>query len=144
MVPCRTISRSRKSLGSAVIGADRGLDELRRLIGEAVKTDAPSLTDASSPETISTWASTAGMVGAAGGVGRLAVIGADLIFATFSHSPWIAQSRQIGFVPVPTTTHLFVSPALGPLLPPLWSFHLTRGDCDGPLPYEGSVEAGTG
>jgi hypothetical protein len=80
----------------------------------------------------------------AAGVGRLATMGADLIVATFSHSAWIAQSRQIGFVPVPTTTLLFVSPALGPLLPPLWSFHLTRGDCDGPLPYDKSVEEVTG
>ena len=67
-------------------------------------------------------------------------MGAELIVATFSHSAWIAQSRRIGFVPVPTTTHLFVSPALAPLLPRLSSFHLTRGDCDGPLAYEQSAE----
>jgi hypothetical protein len=40
---------------------DRALDELRRLIGEAVKTDAASLTDDSSPETIATWDSAAGI-----------------------------------------------------------------------------------
>jgi hypothetical protein len=66
---------------------------------------------------------------------------ADLIVATFSHSAWISQCRRIGFVQVPTTTRLFVSPALATLLPPLSSFHLTRGDCDGPLPYDRSDEA---
>jgi hypothetical protein len=67
-----------------------------------------------------------------------------LIVATFSHSAWIAQCRRIGFVPVPTTTHLFVSPALAPLLPRLSSFHLTRGDCDCPLKYNQAVEEGAG
>jgi acyl carrier protein len=40
---------------------DGAIDELRKLVGEAVKTDAASLTDASSPETIATWDSAAGM-----------------------------------------------------------------------------------
>jgi acyl carrier protein len=71
-------------------------------------------------------------------------MGADLIVATFSHSAWIAQSRRIGFVPVSTTTRLFVSPALAPLLPQLSSIHLTRGDCDGPLEYDQAVEEGAG
>ena len=79
----------------------------------------------------------------AAGVERLAAMGADLIVATFSHSAWIAQSRQLGFVPVPTTTRLFASPAIAPLLPQLSSFHLTRGDCDGPLAYEQANEGST-
>jgi len=77
----------------------------------------------------------------AAGVGRLAAMAVDLIVATFAHSAWVEQARRIGFVPVPTTTRLFVSPALAPLLPRLSAFHLTRGDCDGPLPYEQSAEA---
>jgi hypothetical protein len=77
----------------------------------------------------------------AAGVRRLAAMGVDLIVATFSHSTWVAESRHIGFVPVPTTTRLFVSPALAPLLPQLSSLHLTRGDCDGPLPYKKAGEA---
>jgi len=79
----------------------------------------------------------------ASGVARLAPMGVDLIVATFSHSAWIAQSRQLGFVPVPTTTRLFTSMAIAPLLPQLSSFHLTRGDCDGPLAYEQADEGGT-
>ena len=39
-------------------------------------------------------------------------------------------------MPVPTTTRLFVTRAIAPLLPQLSSFHLTRGDRDGPLAYE--------
>ena len=54
-----------------------------------------------------------------------------------------AQSRQLGFVPVPTTTRLFTSTAIAPLLPQLSSFHLTRGDCDGPLAYEQANEGST-
>jgi hypothetical protein len=63
---------------------------------------------------------------------RLTATGAELIVATFRLR--ISQSGQIGFAPVPTTTRLVVS-----LLPPS-SFHLTRGDCDGPLSYERSGE----
>jgi hypothetical protein len=87
-------------------------------------------------------AAAAAVIGA--GVGRLAAMAADLVVATFSHSAWIAQSRRIGFVPVPTTTRLFVSPALAPLLPRLASIHLTRGDCDGPLEYDPAVELSVG
>jgi acyl carrier protein len=43
------------------MGEDGALDELRRLIGEAVKTDAASLTDASSAKTVATWDSATGM-----------------------------------------------------------------------------------
>jgi hypothetical protein len=67
----------------------------------------------------------------ASAVARLAAMQVDLIVATFSHSAWVAQSRQLGFVPVPNLWRLLVSPAIAPLLPRLSSIHLTRGDCDG-------------
>jgi hypothetical protein len=80
----------------------------------------------------------------AAGVERLVAAGVDLILATFSHAAWVLQSRRTGFVLAPTTTRLFVSPALSVTLPLLQSFHLTRGDCDGPLPYDKVVEAPEG
>ena len=72
----------------------------------------------------------------AAGVDRLVAADVDLIQARFSHAVWIAAARRIGFVPVPTTTRFFVSPALACDVPPLPSVHLTYGDNDGPLPYE--------
>jgi hypothetical protein len=74
----------------------------------------------------------------AAGVDRLVAAHVDLIQVRFSHAAWIAAARRSGFVPVPTSTRFFVSPALAGDVPPLPSIHLTYGDNDGPLPHEQS------
>jgi hypothetical protein len=79
----------------------------------------------------------------AAGVERLVAAGADLIQTTFSHEAWITAAQRIGFVPVPTTTHFFVSPSLSTALPPLRAIHLTLGDNDGPFAYDRTIEEQT-
>jgi hypothetical protein len=82
----------------------------------------------------------AGVVVAAG-IERLVAEGVDLIRARFSHVAWITAARRAGFVPVPSTTHLFASPPLSGSLPQLRVVHLTHGDNDGPLPYDQKAES---
>src|SRR5262249_13842286 len=61
MVRCRTSGRASRARGRAVMNDDGAVDELRRLVAEAMDVPALSLSDDSSPETIASWDSHAGM-----------------------------------------------------------------------------------
>ena len=63
--------------------------------------------------------------------------GVDLLVSNQSHEGWIAAFKQSGFLSGPTNFILALSPALVRMLEPLDqtrpTFHINRGDGDGPI-----------
>jgi hypothetical protein len=65
--------------------------------------------------------------------------GADLCMGYWAHRDWREAARRIGFWQFRSGAMLYVSKQARPLVLPdeqsIESFHLTRGDCDGPQSY---------
>jgi hypothetical protein len=61
----------------------------------------------------------------------------DLVFSNQLHGTWVAALRALGFVTVPSNFAFYASPRALPAGTDLGRCHINRGDCDGPLWYDG-------
>ena len=66
--------------------------------------------------------------------------GVDLVFSNQLHPAWTDSLRRLGFLSAPSNMGFYASPAASKLASDA-SQHINRGDCDGPMWYQGQLQA---
>ena len=68
----------------------------------------------------------------------LELAGMDMIFTNQLHAVWTEPLRDFGLMNVPSNFALYASPIAAALASDWHEAHVNRGDCDGPIWYDGA------